>query len=104
MFTGETRAADTIWIASGTLRFGLTVTRLLHGRFVEALTEDLSSEEKDLMLLLMLTLGYSAAMHIRAVFYVWKNTVGWDVQKENVGFIALVRVQIVIRLSIYLMH
>ena len=96
--------ADAIWIASGTLRFVLTLTRLLHGRIVEALTEDLPSEEKDLMLLLMLTLGHSAAVHNRAVLYVWKNTVGWNVQKENVGFIALVRVQIVILLSTYLIH
>ena len=76
----------------------------MHGRFVEALTEDLPSEEKDLMLLLMLTLGYSAAVHNRTVWYVWKNTVGWNVQKENVGFMALVRVRAVILLSTYMMH
>ena len=44
--------------------------RLLHGRFVEALTEDLPSKEKDLVLLLLVMLGHSAARHIRAVLYV----------------------------------
>ena len=104
MLTDETRAADAIWSTSGTLRNALILTRLLHKRFVVPPTEDLPSEEKDLMLLLMLTLGYSAAVHNRAVLHVRKNTVGWNVQKENVGFIALVRVQAVILLCTYLMH
>ena len=53
------------------------------------------------MLFLMLLLGY--ALIIVELSCMRKDVVSWEAPKENVGFIALVRVQAVILLFTYLM-
>ena len=52
------------------------------------------------MLFLILLLEY--ALIIVELSCMRKDTVSWEAPKENVGFIALVRVQAVILLSTYL--
>ena len=52
------------------------------------------------MLLLILLLEY--ALIIVELSCMRKDAVSWETPKENVGFIALVRVQAVILLSTYL--
>ena len=56
------------------------------------------------MLLLMMLVGYTAIVRVRGVSHALWLAVGWDVRKESVGFMALVRVRAVILLSTYLMH
>ena len=54
------------------------------------------------MLFLILLLEY--ALIIVVLYCMRKDAVGREALKENVGFIALVRVQAVILLSTYLTH
>ena len=56
------------------------------------------------MLLLMLLLGYTAPMQGRGTLCALYAAVSWEVWKESVGFMVLVRVQAVILLSTYLVH